>query len=986
MSFGLKVGTINIQGGFTAKKDLLVRECSRFGLDVLALCDVQVSERRTYFKREDTIGNEGHKVILSGVKNGKAKLGVGLLMGPGIEKRMLNFECVSERIMWARFSLRDMICRVVVVYAPCDSDSAEVKDGFYSHLEEVVTGVGGDKLIVLGDFNGRIGSDNRGFENVMGKWGEKKSNGNGNRLLDFCMGFGLVITNSFFNHKMIHKYTWENPTRRLRSILDYVLVSADIRRFVLDTRVYRGFEFGSDHYLVCSFLRISWERAKIPRIKCKRIKIERLNNISTVNEFKEHVATARYEDRGMQHSGEETRGIEQEWAKYKNSLLEASKEVLGETVCKDYKRRTPWWNEEVRNAVKEKKRAYKKWQQTRREEDLQFYREKRKIVSKTVSEAKKRSWERFGEFIENAGQEGGKLFWGTIKSLRGRGMKQSMISVKNKDGDIIVDQGKVMDRWRSYFDDLLNVGEVQLDSETNRDIGMTCEDDGAKIRREEVRCVIRNLKNGKAAGSDDIRAEMIKNSGEIGISWLYDIIELAWETGKVPDDWAKAVIVPIYKKGDKKDCGNYRGISLLSVPGKIYAGVLERKLRSIVEKQLDDSQCGFRPLRGCQDQIFSLRQISEKYYEKGKDVFSCFIDLEKAYDRVPREKLLEVLGRYGVGNKLLRAIDSLYTKSMAAVRIDGKLSDWFQVKTGVRQGCKLSPLLFIIYMNEIIKNSNFEGGLNLGNNKIVSLAYADDLVILAESEGELQTNINKFNASCLDFGMKISVGKTKVMKISKKGGEIKCKIDQEGIEQVASFTYLGCIISEDGKLDNELESRISKANAVSCQLRNTLFNKKEVSTKTKLSVHRAIFRPILMYGSESWVDTNSKIQKLEVTDMRVLRMISGVRRWDQWQERISNDSIRNQLGVTDIDEAARQSRLRWWGHVQRMGEDRLPKQILESFVGGKRGRGRPRRRWEDSVGNDLDVRGFSWEEARGLALDRGKWRRVVKGRVSGRTP
>ena len=321
-------------------------------------------------------------------------------------------------------------------------------------------------------------------------------------------------------------------------------------------------------------------------------------------------------------------------------------------------------------------------------------------------------------------------------------------------------------------------------------------------------------------------------------------------------------------------------------------GFWKKKLRNIVETQLDDSQCGFRPLRGCQDQIFSLLQISEKCYEMGKEVFMCFIDLEKAYDRVPREKLMDVLQLYGVGSKLLRAIDSLYTKSLAAVRIDGKISEWFNVKIGVRQGCKLSPLLFIIYMNEIIENCHFEGGLNLANNKIVSLAYADYLVLLAESEVELQANINKFNNVCIDFGMKISVGKTKVMKISKKEGKLNCKIDEDVIEQVSSFSYLGCIISEDGKLDKEFDSRIAKANAVSSQLRNTLFSKKEVSTKTKLSIHRAIFRPIMMYGSESWVDTNSSIHKLDVADMRVLRMVSGIRRWDQWQDNISNDDIR----------------------------------------------------------------------------------------------
>ena len=157
-----------------------------------------------------------------------------------------------------------------------------------------------------------------------------------------------------------------------------------------------------------------------------------------------------------------------------------------------------------------------------------------------------------------------------------------------------------------------------------------------------------------------------------------------------------------------------------------------------------------------------------------------------------------------------------------------------------------------------------------------------------------------------------------------------------------------------------------------------MFSKKEVSSKTKLSVHRAVFRPTLMYGSESWIDNGNFISKMEVADMRVLRMISGVNRWNQWQENISNDRIREDLIVNSVEEAATQARLRWWGHVQRMGEHRLPQQLLNSQLEGKRGRGRPRRRWEDAVGNDLDMKGLSWDEARNLAGDRGKWRRCVR--------
>ena len=200
------------------------------------------------------------------------------------------------------------------------------------------------------------------------------------------------------------------------------------------------------------------------------------------------------------------------------------------------------------------------------------------------------------------------------------------------------------------------------------------------------------------------------------------------------------------------------------------------------------------------------------------------------------------------------------------------------------------------------------------------------------------------------------------------------------IEQTDRFTYLGCVFSEDGKFDKEICNRISKAGGVSAQLRSTLFCKREVSVKTKLSVHRAVFRPTLMYGSESWIDNGNLVDKMEVADMRVLRMISGVSRWRQWQDRISNDTIREDLIVKSVKEASVQARLRWWGHVQRMGENRLPRKLLNSKMEGKRGRGRPPRRWEDAVGNDLDNKGVSWDEAREMAGDRGKWRSFVRSR------
>ena len=978
----LRLGTVNIRGRYAGKKEELVEELNSYKLDLLGICDT-----RTRGEIEESVGRKGDRVYLSGVKKGRADAGVGIVVSRRIEAHLLETGKVSDRIMWARFRFNQINVRVVVVYAPCEGAKEEAVNNFYACLEGVVSNSGDDSLIIIGDFNGRIGCNNAGVEDIMGSFGEQKeANKNGKRLIDFCAGIGLVITNSVFKHKDIHKYTWEEPARKRKSIIDYILVSKDLRRYVMNTRVFRGFEIESDHYMVGCTLRINGfvigDKGN-HQVKCTRIKTEAFKDDSIQEQFREGVVKGFYDKDGA----EKVSGVEEEWNNYRDTLVNVGKKVLGETVCKSGKRRTPWWSDYVREKVQEKKKAFKKWLKTRTEQDLKDYRQKRNAASKVVANAKECSWEEFGNRIERAGMEGGNLLWGTIRTLR-NGKKEMMSNVKDKEGNIIIGTDKVMGRWTECYSELLNVedGTSTDDAqvlggryESGKCNNIYGEDD---ISLEEVRIAVGKIKCGKAAGVDEVKPELIKYSGETGLRWLHRIISMAWNFREVPLDWRKGVIAPIYKKGDKKDCNNYRPISLLSVPGKVYASVLEARLRSIVEEQLEDNQCGFRPMRGCQDQIFSIRQLIEKCYEKNKDIYTCFVDLEKAYDRIPRVKLFSILKRYGVGYNLLSANRSIYFGSCAAVRIEGKLGEWFDVKTGVRQGCKLSPLLFIIYMNEILTNCRFEGDIKLNGTTIGSLVYADDLVIMSESALTLQKNIVEFSEKCKDFGMKISVAKTKVMKIGKSKSKVECYLDGVPIEQVQQFTYLGCCISEDGKLEEEISSRIMKANSVIAQVRNTIFRKKEVSKGTKLKIHRAIVRPILMYGSESWTDTGTTIHKIEVADMKVLRLISEVSRRDQWEDEISNEAIRRDLGINSIEEVARQARLRWYGHVSRMDNGRIPKALLDATLECKRGRGRPRRKWIDAVGNDLDCRDISWEEARDCVMNRAKWRRIVYDKVS----
>ena len=246
---------------------------------------------------------------------------------------------------------------------------------------------------------------------------------------------------------------------------------------------------------------------------------------------------------------------------------------------------------------------------------------------------------------------------------------------------------------------------------------------------------------------------------------------------------------------------------LLSLPGKVYAECLEKKCREIAESKLEDGQCGFRPGRSATDQIFTLKQIFGKFWEYGKDLFACFVNLITAYYRVPRDKLWKVLQEYGVNGQLLRAIKSFYCRPEVCVRVNDKQSKPFHVSVGLRQGCVLSPFLFIVYMNRIDKCSQADECATIGNCKISRLLFADDLVLLSSTESGLQRALNGFADACNTSGMKISTAKTEVFHLSRNPDQ--CVLQENGatLKQVEKFKYLGVAFTSDGRQDEEYPNR-----------------------------------------------------------------------------------------------------------------------------------------------------------------------------------
>ena len=599
----------------------------------------------------------------------------------------------------------------------------------------------------------------------------------------------------------------------------------------------------------------------------------------------------------------------------------------------------------MKQAIKNKKVAYLKWLQQQTSEAKERYQEAKKEAKRVVRQARNEEWIELGRSLEDDFQKNHKRFWSRVRMCN-ENKADVAGKICDESGQLIVDDAGVRNRWKAYFSDLLQEdAQGQNGNQVDREV-QPDEEERAPIAVEEVEVAILKLKNGKSPGICGISAEMLKAGRTVVVKWLHRIMSLAWENGQVPEDWQRAVIVPVHKKGSKVKCENYRGISLLSIPSKAYARILDERIRSVTESKVLEAQGGFRKGRSCTDQLFTIRQSSEKMIEKNKKMVVACVDLEKAYDRVGRDKLWKVLEEYGVKGRLLKAIRSLYKKSEGCVRVKDELSSWFPITQGVRQGCVMSPWLFNVFMDKIVREGmeNFVGGVKMSTTEVSVVLFADDVMLLTERKEDMEVNLRELKKAMSNWGMKIHWGKTKVMMVSRKGEECKVCVDGEEIEQVQNMKYLGAILSADGTCEEEIEQRVGAAARVIGAMRKEVLERKELKKATKMRVYNAIVLPTMLYGSETWTVMKRHESRLGATEMAYLRRVEGVTRMD----RVRNADVREAVGQEEVMEKVKRKQRAWKEKLEQMEDNRLVKKVYTEEFAGKRPRGIPRKKWIDS--------------------------------------
>ena len=279
----LKIGNWNVRTLYrTGNLAQAAREMNRRGISIMG-----ISETLWTGQGKLQIA-EGETIIYSGREDDIHRAGVGILMSQDATGALIEWTPVSERIIQARFHSRHIKLTVIHVYAPTEDADEETKDEFYARLQEVLDKRNKhDMLVITRDMNAKVGEENANYERVMGKHGLGVRNGNGENLCDMCDMNELVITGTLFPHKIIHKATWISPDGRTRNQIDHVLINKRFRNSVEDTRVYRSADLGSDHYLVCTTIRLKLKRPPRQK-KTGRVKYDtsKLGNEDTLKEFK----------------------------------------------------------------------------------------------------------------------------------------------------------------------------------------------------------------------------------------------------------------------------------------------------------------------------------------------------------------------------------------------------------------------------------------------------------------------------------------------------------------------------------------------------------------------------------------------------------------------------------------------------------------------------------------------------------------------------
>ena len=501
-------------------------------------------------------------------------------------------------------------------------------------------------------------------------------------------------------------------------------------------------------------------------------------------------------------------------------------------------------------------------------------------------------------------------------------------------------------------------------------IGPPVQFDLSPFTEGELNRALRRAKKHKSAGPDDAPTEFWQWLDPDGRRALLALFNRCWSTATSPTSWQVARIAEIYKgKGSPTDPEMYRPISLLSTAYKIYTRLLHGRLSLAVEHKLRSTQYGFRTARSTTQPLFVVRRLQDMADEVGGSLFLVLLDWEKAFDKVHPEGLLTALQRMGVPQHFIEIVRELNSHPQFFVRANGQDSSTHTSQSGIRQGCPLSPSLFIILHTVIMhdvevavrakldeQNDPYIPYVHSAQVPLFDLAYADDTLIVARTARVAEFALHSIESIALQYNLRLNKSKCEYLRMFAQspisfsdGTELKLVGD-------SGAKYLGAILTADGRASKEISARIQKA-ALGVKAVSHFWKHTSLSRKWKVRVYTSTFLPQLLYGLETLVMTNSELHRLEVFHHRCLRKALGIPATYYTKvlrpdlKTHSHEEVRQLAGVPTITELVAKRRMVLLGHILRAPQSDLLKNVcfterwtLRGLSGTHRV-GRPRQSW-----------------------------------------
>ena len=670
----------------------------RLGCDVIGLQETRRSGQSGFSQAGYLVYCSGECGDENGGKKGQG--GVGLAVRISITRAAHPPEFSSDRLLKVTLELRGRAKAVTffVAYAPTETHDASKKHAFWTFLDRAVKDVPRhEQLFVLMDANARTGRREKGGvgskdSKILGAYGRDTLNDNGELLLSFANNHDLAIVNTFFSTPkggVSHTFNGRGKKR-----IDYILTRQRDLKLVRNVMVHPQPSFLpiSDHNILSAPVKLLGHFARNRRLRVSAKPPVDRRRLVTDPQLRQQVATTVRRPPRTNPPGDSN--VDDVEAAFAAAIMRTA-----ELVIPPQERRRPGrgWSggaqteAELQTATDAMQAAWQRLKADTR--GAQLRRAVRKAcnwLKRVRSAAVVRLFERHVVELEKQWRMGDQHgFFQNIKSVQLEETKKvESQCVRDEGGRLLRDKGRIRERGVRFFRSLLNSKSDMLDPDIPKRLPQhpVASALGIEPTEEEIATAMKAMANEKAVGLSAELLELGLQQDRTILLEFHRLTTLIWRKGNVPQQWKDAVITVLHRKGDKTECGNYRGISLVSHAGKVLLKVVARRLGAYCEVKglLPEEQCGFRPNRSTTDMMFVVLRLQEIGRKAEVSLFMCFIDLQKAYDTV--DLLGQVLTRNGVPPQMIAVIRQFHDGMRAYVRPDDSVcSDWFEVEQGLRQ-------------------------------------------------------------------------------------------------------------------------------------------------------------------------------------------------------------------------------------------------------------------------------------------------------------